>query len=319
MINSSRDAEKWVLAFDASCDTCSAVSAVVADASDGKLEILPLSHPHVQKWRQRAMGPSPKWAPTLLRTRGEDVHAWTGLALSLALARRLGVRSSVRVLRALGELREQVNHDPSEARGAGVNRKKFLYFLGGTAAAIGLTATGQTSAFAKASENSKAHAWVQQNLSELPRTYEEITQYTIPYRRAIYQELSQHERSEAWLQHFRRFRAEHPDLSAKQERVIQELVDVTPKVFAEPGVHTAELSDITEAARRAFGPEEAAALMAQLGPDDGQSIRTANCQCSTVSDYCSGILFCEAIGCYASSTGCGSLYQYRCDGICNSL
>jgi len=57
---------RWVLAFDASCNTCREISAQVSSASDGKLEVLPLNHPDVQRWRQQGLGVQPPWAPTLL-------------------------------------------------------------------------------------------------------------------------------------------------------------------------------------------------------------------------------------------------------------
>ncbi|WP_399007998.1 MULTISPECIES: bacteriocin fulvocin C-related protein [Streptomyces] len=310
--------EKWVLAFDGSCDTCSAVSDVVARASDGKLEVLPLAHPRVQEWRERSMGSSPKWAPTLLRVRGDtDVRAWTGSALSLAVARRLGPRSSVQVLRALGELRAETRGSGPAAVGAGFNRKRFLHLAGGALAVIGLSAAGQNSAFAKASENAKASAWVEANMDRLPRTYEEMIRHPIPYRQAVYDVLSPQERSQAWLEHFHRFRSSHPSLSPTQERIIRELADLTPRVMASPSEHTPELRRLSEAARRSFGLEQAAALLTRLGPDDGRAPQ-ANCQCSQEDPYWCGLAFCGPIRCTTKPSGCGDLWQERCDGLCMS-
>jgi hypothetical protein len=48
---------RWVLAFDASCGSCRTVSHAIGQACDGKLEVLPLAHPEVQRWRQATLGP----------------------------------------------------------------------------------------------------------------------------------------------------------------------------------------------------------------------------------------------------------------------
>ncbi|MET8021834.1 bacteriocin fulvocin C-related protein [Streptomyces decoyicus] len=315
MIESRHTPEIWILAFDSSCDTCSAVSAVVAQASDGKLEVLPLTHPQVKELRRQS-SPSPlKWAPTLLHARENDVRAWTGPGMSWTLIKRLGPRSSLEVLRALGKLREEVGHNSSGAAVAGIGRKRFLHLAGGAIAAVGLTMGSQNPAFAKASENSKAGAWVQANMSRLPRTYDEIIRHAIPYRRAIYQELSPQERSQAWLEHFKSFRAARPGLSASQGKIIQELTELTPRVFASPGRHTGELRSLAESARRAFGLEEAAALLTRLGPDDGLTVRRATCRCSMEDAHWCGFYNCAPINCTPTS-GCGDLWNEVCNGIC---
>src|SRR5919197_3957987 len=131
---------RLVLAFDASCGTCREVSAAVAQACGGRLEVLPLAHDDVRRWRAQTLGPAAPWTPTLLRVRdarvrnererddrggddrvrvgrgGDDrvrvgrggdgaVRAWTGTAMGVALIRHLGPRATIQVLRALGELR----------------------------------------------------------------------------------------------------------------------------------------------------------------------------------------------------------------------
>ncbi|MEU2062777.1 bacteriocin fulvocin C-related protein [Streptomyces sp. NPDC013455] len=307
--------ERWVLAFDASCGTCSAVSATVAEASDDKFEVLPLSHPRVQEWRRRCPGPEPDWKPTLLRVRGEDVRAWTGPALSLALARRLGVRSTVRVLQALGALREQVTRGQGRVPGSAspVSRKRFLHLVGGAVAAVGLSTAGQTPAFATASEPAKAAAWVRANMGTLPRTYAEIVRHPVTYRRAIFQVLTPEERSRAWLDHFAAYRRARPKLSAAQQQVMAGLTELTPRVFDEPGRHGAELDALAERARRAFGLAEAAALLARLGPDDGLELRRPDCNCNMSDAYC---YRCGPVNCNASSWGCGTLYTKPCNGVC---
>jgi hypothetical protein len=98
---------RWVLAFDASCGCCRAISHAVAQASGGALEVLPLSNPDVRRWRERSLGSSAPWTPTLIEVAGTDVTAWTGPSLALRLVGHLGARSSMRVLAALGRSRSR--------------------------------------------------------------------------------------------------------------------------------------------------------------------------------------------------------------------
>ncbi len=98
-------AARWILAFDGSCAGCRTISLAVADACDGKLEVLPLRNADVERWRETALGPEPVWAPTLIRVEGDAAWVWTGPRLAVRLARVLGPRHTVKVLRALGRLR----------------------------------------------------------------------------------------------------------------------------------------------------------------------------------------------------------------------
>src|SRR5689334_14186033 len=115
---------RHVLAFDASCARCRQISAAVAHASGDRLEVLPLNNAEVRAWRERWFGERAPWVPTLVRVVGDDIQVWTGRGMVVPLVRGLGPRSTVRVLRALGELREQ---RPEPATGPGVvGRKRFL-------------------------------------------------------------------------------------------------------------------------------------------------------------------------------------------------
>ncbi|WP_336053098.1 bacteriocin fulvocin C-related protein [Streptomyces sp. CA2R101] len=223
----------------------------------------------------------------------------------------------MRVLQALGELREEVTGGPDKAPriGGSVSRKRFLHLVGGTVAAVGLSTVGQTPAFAKASEPARAASWVRENMSTLPRSYEAIVQHPVAYRRAIFQVLTPGERSQVWLDHFAAYRATRPKLSPAQERVMTQLTRLTPKVFAEPDRRSAELDALAEQARRVFGFDEAAALLARLGPDDGSEVRRADCQCNQSDSWC-GVMFCGPISCNYDSWGCGTLGTKPCNGVC---
>ncbi len=106
--------DRWVLAFDGSCRVCRNMSRAVADASAGKLEVIPLAHPDVREWREQAFGANPVWAPTLLHVRSGQVRAWVGIPLGFTLVRHLGIRSTLAVLGALGP--DTPIHPPKASR-----------------------------------------------------------------------------------------------------------------------------------------------------------------------------------------------------------
>ena len=96
-----------VLAFDADCHRCRAVAAAVA-RREPDLDVLPLRDYRVAEWRAGALGTGAPWAPTLLAVDeddGEDrVRAWTGAAVVVGLATRLGPVRAARLTPALRPL-----------------------------------------------------------------------------------------------------------------------------------------------------------------------------------------------------------------------
>ncbi|WP_367123534.1 bacteriocin fulvocin C-related protein [Streptomyces phytohabitans] len=313
--------ERWLLAFDGSCGRCTAISEAVAEASGQKLEVVPLAGDEVERWRRRALGDDPAWEPTLLRVRGEDVRAWTGPSMAPRLAGRLRFRTTVRVLRALGRLREEATRTGAEgaaedrATGSGLGRKRFLQLAGGVGVAAGLTLAGQTPAFAQ-SETSRARAWVAANKDRLPAGYDDVVRYSEPYRKAILRAKPPQERARLWMEQVRRYRETHPDLSREQTAVLDEAVEMIPRHFVSGGgTPSARLKRLEESAEAAFGKEETGALLARLGPPDTAAGPPAYCFCATESDYCS-TGSCHRGGCTIVEEDCGSLYAYDCNGQC---
>jgi hypothetical protein len=78
-----------VLAFDASCGVCRDASRAVALRCDEKLELMPLAHPDVRRWREQSLGSRAAWTPTLIKVQAGDVRAWTGPAMVIALVRAI--------------------------------------------------------------------------------------------------------------------------------------------------------------------------------------------------------------------------------------
>lgn len=130
----SREKGRLVLGFDAGCLTCTSLARRIEEQLGDRLEVRDLRDPEVARWIEQAMGQDARWAPTLIEVSGGKVKAWTGPRMGLALSRRLGVRNTLRVLRALGAT--EVPEEVVTPAGRGFNRAQFLKGLGGAALAV---------------------------------------------------------------------------------------------------------------------------------------------------------------------------------------
>jgi hypothetical protein len=333
-----RDAtERWVLAFDASCGTCNRISVAVAEACGGKLEVFPLIHRDVRRWRERAGAAGREPVPTLIRARGEQVDLWTGPRLGFHLMRRLGPASTARVLRALGALGGSDQAGEAPGTRAGIGRKEFLRLGTGAGLAASVLLVGKTPALASARDiTPEAHAWARLNKDKLPQAYEDFAQYPLAYRRAIFAELSAAQRSKLWCEHLASYRASKgAGLSQDQEQVLDSAMrlarDHTTFTPGTPGRAQREkaLSDLSEVALTAYGEDEARALLATLGPAQVNVMPLAGCpgcECSTASDWCGPGYCCPNFDCAnvghgstcgcSSNGGCGTFWGYDCNGMC---
>ncbi|MEV0227119.1 bacteriocin fulvocin C-related protein [Streptomyces sp. NPDC050704] len=332
-------ASRWLLAFDASCGTCRKVAATVERASGQRLEVVPLDRPDVTEWRASALGPDAPWVPTLLRARGTAARAWTGARMSLPLARRLGPRGTVRVLRALGDLSSHgtpsATAPPSPTNSAGgLPRKGFLRLVTGGIVAGTLVLAGRTPALAD-SEGQEVRDWLRRHEGSLPTRYAEVVAHSTAYRRAIYGASAPEVKQALWLAHFEEYARSRDALTADQRAVItraRAVVQGTPDLFSRTIVsgdgRDQAMAPLRDAAIDAFGKEEARALIAHLGPLSTQDARIANCDCalgdpnwcgSTCHSCCYTQLGCgSTCGCCCTrlDSGCGSLWEYPCDGLC---
>lgn len=339
--------DRWVLAFDAGCAACRRTSAAVSQASGGRLEVLALGSDEVRDWRSRALGADAPWAPTLIHVRPERVRAWTGARIVVPLGRRLGTRRTARVLMALGGLRNHQDQPAGEpvADRHGLSRKGFLRLAAGVGVAS-IVLAGRKPAFAKSNPaNATLERWLAENRDRLPRDYDGLVVYPESYQRAMWGQLTSDERSRAWTERFRRYRADHPGLTGDQVAVIDAAVELAgePRTFDDDQqtVVRPRLESLKAAAIAAFGEDGARDVLARLGsaapgssagaplvlPND---VGVNGCTCSTESDYCGECVpttacycgcyfyFCDGIGCAAFSPGCGTFYQYECDGGCGT-
>lgn len=337
---------RWMLAFDAACGTCRVVSATVATACDGRLEVVPLGRDDVRQWRTEALGPQAPWAPTLISVTGEHARAWTGPVMGVRLARRLGVRSGLRVLAALGGLRRAETasgEQTGKGSGKGFSRKQFLRVGAGAGLAVGILAGGAMPAFAATNNITE---WAKANPGRLPRTYGELLEYPTEFRRAVWGQLSPEFRGSVWRTEFANYRAAHPELTSAQQDVLRRATALAanPALFAHPLRDAAADQDLARqvdalaaAATTAFGKQEASRVFANLGPDTatralpaGVAAGVNGCTCSSQSvnscsdgncvstDLCNCRSNCAWCGipCAAYKPGCGLFYQFECDGGC---
>ncbi|MFE7853381.1 bacteriocin fulvocin C-related protein [Streptomyces sp. NPDC057403] len=319
-----------MLAFDASCAACRAVSSIVFNACDGRLEVVALGRADVTAWRERALGPDAPWAPSLLAVEPADddashssvpdtdarpVRAWTGASMALPLLRRLGPRAALRVLRALGEARGE---RPTDIR-TGPGRAQFLRLAGGLAVASTILVKGGTPAFAEGKDVTAAKTWVDAHAGRLPTRYADVTALPLAHRRAVHAALPVAARSRLWVEHIDRFRAAHPDLTARQVGVVERARATAADVSTfqrRPGPGTGR-SDLAEAAVSALGEAKAAQLLAHLGPVEAQGL--PNCECSALSNFCFRPSHCVGVSgsvCEFSDGGCGEWWIWDCDGMC---
>lgn len=104
----------------------------------------------------------------------------------------------------------------------------------------------------------------------LPETYDEFIAHPMARRRAIYQGLSPRTRSRFWAEQLSRYRAAHADLTAEQQRILDEVEEIVSDeaTFAPISEPHPDLARLGDAAISAFGLDEARRLMATLSPEE---------------------------------------------------
>jgi hypothetical protein len=283
---------------------------------------MPLQHPDVVQWRSVALGEDAPFAPTLLRVRGAaEVRGWTSARMAVPLVRLLGPRGTLRVLSALGQLREEAAAPlsaPVPARG--MTRKAFLRLGAGATIAGGLVFGGAVPAFADQRWTAAA-AWVGSNREKLPRTYREFVGFPREYRQEIYQAIVPARRAGLWREHIAAFQAANPAANAEQQRaydmVTRAVRDDSMFDFARAEQHTDTLEAVRTALTAAFGVERARHLAATLGPaEEAAALDGELCSCSTESSYCPLTTGCQYRTLCRKYVRCGTFYQYLCNGHC---
>jgi hypothetical protein len=316
---------RWLLAFDATCQTCQSIADAVAEASGGRLDVVPLRHPQVAAWREQAIDADAPSRPTLLRVENEHVRAWTSTAMVIPLVRRLGLRATTRVVAALGELKhqaKQVSPIGQPPNADGMTRKHFLRMAGGgIVVATGIiTGTGM-SAFA-AQRAVSARTWVEQNLGHLPQQYDEVAALPEHYRRAVFQASTPQVQTRLLLDHLAHRRTAATKVTTRQAQLFDEV-----SAYLEELSHSAapaaarpddRLTRLEAEVLAAFDRASAIATFGTLGPVSESTVatRVPQCECSVGSKFAHCQACVDWIACNNTYKGCGFLLQYDCTGMC---
>lgn len=314
---------EWILAFDAGCGSCRSIADAIRRVVEGRVDIAALTDERIVGLRRRALGPTPPFAPTLLRVDATGVRAWTGPALSLRLARLLGPARSIQVARILNR-NDAVRH----------GRRALLKAVPGAAAGAFLI-TGGLAAPAMASPSSgsecrEAQAWVDANRDRLPSTYDEFVTFSATYRRAIFVASDPAVRRHLWRAQLGRFREGSPGLSPSQSAALAQAERFLGTLSYDPrtlSTDRAAADDLRQVMIGAFGRHEAARLIARLGPEDPArpvagdrttALPTPGCECNAYSDWCndSSCIIVYPRDCVYSDLGCGTGWLWSCNGMC---
>ncbi|WP_280453754.1 hypothetical protein, partial [Nocardia brasiliensis] len=258
---------RWILAFDGSCAKCTRISDLVAEVAGDRLDTRPLTDADVIRWRHDSLGPAAPWQPTLIRVTGGQAKSWTGPALAVSMARVLGPRATVRVLRVLGEFaaaESAARRSPDGVAAVvaqGPSRRGVL-LAGSGAVLAGWLVLGRGTGTAEASS---AHRWVQQNLGSLPQDLDGIAEYPMTYRRAAIVQLPAEVQSRLWTEHLARARAARERLSTEQDAALRRIEDLA----ADPATFRGERTDELTIRVGAAAPPGGAALGAAPAPRRG--------------------------------------------------
>ncbi len=141
---------RLMLGFDAECATCSDLAKRIEEAVGDKLEVRSLHDRQMQHWRKQALGENAPWVPTLVEVGEGKAKAWTGMQMGARLSRVLGLVTTWRVMKTLGDAKANVRPvDPAGARvGSTLARSQFLKRVGGAALALGIFSGTALPAFA---------------------------------------------------------------------------------------------------------------------------------------------------------------------------
>lgn len=167
-------------------------------------------------------------------------------------------------------------------------------------------------------------AWVEQNADNLPNSYEELGDYPMAYRRAIFSALSKQEKSALWRDHLQKqLDAAGGALTPGQVQLIEKGIELAgPALFDGRHARIARLriAAFEKAIRGQFDQAALRAIFGQIGEEAAAAkllVKTPACSCSSVSDYCPDGHGCdETAGCNKVPDACGTMWTKECDGLC---
>lgn len=244
--------------------------------------------------------------------------------MKLRLAGHLGLRSTFSVLRALGRLRDDEAATPDTGPSAGgLSRKAFLQVLGGTIAAISLTGNSAAAATSRAA----SAKWLETNAKYTPHTYADTLRLPRVHWRQFYATFSVPEKRQFWLDNLTRYRQSRSVAeTARAERTLADFEHylLTTSVFEEDVDPDAdlELAKIENALTVELSKDAARALLTlgEPGAQPSSEAAARDCECSVRSSFCMGSYCKSNDRCTQTPPccpgGCGALWKYTCDGMC---
>jgi hypothetical protein len=213
--------------------------------------------------------------------------------------------------------------------------KRFSsFFLSVLVSCILITSSHQRAYGASDISCSEAKAWVKAQVT-LPTTLKEFSQLPIALRRQAFSQLSDSVRTSLWIEHLNSFRSDlNPTQLVALEHIIAlitlqskvkvgSLEEMSPEQLAATFNSTAHpylslqmftvlgsWDDDLSISYRKLGD----IYVPAFNPAGGPPGKKASCGCSTESDHCG--LACNGGDCTGSSIGCGTLWEYACNGTC---
>lgn len=175
--------------------------------------------------------------------------------------------------------------------------------------------------------------------ADVLQAYKDISALPVSQRGDAFANSSAQKKSALWTLHMKLFLSKHPELTEEQRRIVSDAISLATPQFFEIRSDNPEwatkvdepLQRLTQRAVEAFTPEVAYKIFGVIGDSDTPSqsrknsaspaqvqkvsMATPDCTCSISSDWCF-LRSCYGGGCWWKTSGCGTLYQYACTGLC---
>lgn len=157
--------------------------------------------------------------------------------------------------------------------------------------------------------------------------YEELCSLPLNERKEKYRELDDITKGAVWVCHLERF-LQKGEISVKAEECVFYLINMLESVDVFSGRNNTlyelrilnPIQSVYESLKEELGQQVAYNLLSILGdpaPSYENSLKfTKKCNCNTDTDFCWPTT-CRSKSCTFSSSGCGVLWLYGCNGICS--
>lgn len=181
--------------------------------------------------------------------------------------------------------------------------------------------------------------------ADILKIHFDLSDFPIKETKASFRNASSTNKSELWRTHLTLFLVNHPELNERQKRIISTAISLaTPEFFevrpSEPAWKAKVLEPLRSLETKivsAFSLNDGAKIFATLGDgteftkcsahiqradsrfveqDEAIGLERNTCDCSTNSDWCPISGYCKVGNCSSTSSGCGTLWSYPCNGKC---